>query len=73
MQNHCASWSSPDECCEKGEQRRGVDLVRALPLPAADMTPGPMVSPFSFIDRDDRFQALADRPRTHLLHAVFLI
>jgi hypothetical protein len=73
MQNHCASWSSPDDCCEKGEQRRSSDLARALPLPAADMTPGPLVSPLPFVGNDGRFQALADRPRTHLLHTVFLI
>ena len=73
MQNHCASWSSPDDCCEKGEQRRSGDLARALPLPAADMTPGALVAPLVFVDTDGRLQALADRPLTHLLHTVFLI
>ena len=73
MQNHCASWSSPDDCCEKAEQRRSGDLARALPLPAADMTPGALVAPVLFVDTNSRLQALAARPLTHLLHTVFLI
>lgn len=72
MENHCASWS-PDDCCEKGEQRRTRDTVRAVPLPAPDMTPGPAVTPLVFVDSDDDLQALAGRPSSHLLYAVFLI
>lgn len=72
MENHCASWS-PDDCCEKGEQRRTRDVARSAPLPAPDMTAGPAVTPFVFVDRADGLQALADRPSSHLLNAVFLI
>lgn len=72
MENHCASWS-PDDCCEKGEQRRTRDVVRAAPLPAPDMTPGTAVTPLVFVGSDDDLQALVDRPRSHLLYGVFLI
>ena len=72
LANHCASWA-PDDCCEKGEQRRTRDLVRAVPLPAQDMTPGPLVAPIAAPATDLHLQVLAERPHAHLLHAVFLI
>ena len=72
MENHCASWS-PDDCCGNGEQRRTRDLVRAVPLPTPDMTPGPVVTPLVAVDDDISLQVSAARPHAHLLHAVFLI
>lgn len=72
MENQCGSWA-PDDCCEKGEQRRTRDIVRAAPLPALDMTPGPEVVPMAFHDVGADLHTRIVGPRAHLLHSVFLI